>query len=49
MTQVFDSCDLLPGTLGEERLRQASETCPVSESRKLRLELWSTATALAGH
>ena len=47
MTQVLDSCDLLPSTLSE-RVLQPSETCLVSDSRKLRLELRRTESADSG-
>ena len=48
MAQVFDPGDLLPRTLGEECALQTPESSPISEPRKLRLELRPTETALLG-
>ena len=42
VAQVFNSCHLLPGTCGEECVLQTLESSPISESRKLRLELRRT-------
>ena len=46
VAQVFDSCHLLPSSFGEECVLQTPGSRPISEPRKLRLELRRTESAL---
>ena len=48
VAQVSDSCHLLPCPFGEERVLQTPESRPISEPRRLRLELRRTEPALPG-